>query len=252
MSHFSAIGFLVNTNDDINQLIDKILPLTEHHSTQQNLSYLRYTDPSSAEIWLCINNDNQEIVNIAPCFSSKTSQKFGINHVIPIAEGQWGDGMAHGWLNVCEYNNETGWDDGDYPLVIDLPNYLDYQANDKIRTAYLTLFAEYVDIFDDEDAFHTSQKRNSQEPGLGSEFFSPSGMFTDDEQSEPTAIVLAGLTVIEAQKRTNTISNREFYWCRASTYGGEYEAVFDLEMFDDVPKVGNIIFGRYWITGRFE
>ncbi len=251
MSHFSAIGFLVNI-DDIYQLIGKILPLAEHHGTQQNLSYLRYTDPSGAEVWLCSNNDNQEIVNVMPCFSSKTSQKFGINHILPIEDGQCGDGMAHGWLNAHDYDNDEGWNDGYYPLVIELPNYLDYQADDKIRTAYLTLFAEDVDIFDDENAFDEWQKQDGRELSFSSEFFGPSGMFTDDEQSEPTAIVLAGLTVIEAQKRTNTISNREFYWCRASTYGGEYEAVFDLEMFDDIPKVGNIIFGRYWITGRFE
>ncbi|WP_432481811.1 hypothetical protein [Moraxella sp. ZY200743] len=252
MSHFSAVGFIIESNDDIGEIIEKILPYAEHRSTHDKLSYLSYTDPSGVQIWLCGNNDSREIVNVFPCFSPKTSQIFGMNAVTPIEQGQFGDGMACGWLNVSEYDKDDGWCDGIYPLTVELPNYLDYQADDKIRTAFLTLFAEDVDIFADVDAFNDWQKRDDNELGFSSEFFSPSGMFSDDEQDEPTAIVLAGLTVIEAEKRTNTITNREFYWCRASTYGGEYEAVFDLDMFDDVPKSGNVIFGNYWLTGQFE
>ena len=252
MSHFSAIGFNVETIDDYNLLIEQSLQVATEYSTHESLTYLRYTDPSGAEIWLCANNDKKEIVGATPCFTSKNTQKVGINAVIPIENGEYGDGTVHGWLNATDYDEKDGWLDGYYPVIIDVPNYLDYCDDDKIHQASLTLFAENVDIFDDENDFDQWQKQDGRDFSFSSEFFGPSGMFTDDEQSEPTAIVLAGLTVLEAEKRLNTLSNNEFYWCRVGTYGGEYEAVFPLDMFDDVPKVGNIIFGHYWLTGRFK
>lgn len=252
MSHFSAIGFDIKSEEDTSLLIDDILKVATEYSTHEYLTYLRYTDPSGAEIWLCGNNQSKSIVGAIPCFLSKTTQKVGINAVIPIENGEYGDGTVHGRLNPSEYDKKYGWNDGNYPVIIDVPNYLDYCDDDKIHQAYLTLFAENVDIFDNENDFDEWQKQDGREFNFSSEFFGPSGMFTDDEQSKPTASVVAGLTVIEAEKRLNTLTNNEFYWCRASTYGGEYEAVFPLDMFDKTPEVGNIIFGSYWLTGRFE
>lgn len=252
MSHFSAIGFNVESIDEYSLLIEQVLKVATEYSTHEHLTYLRYTDPSGVEIWLCANNDTKEIVCATPCFLSQTTQKVGINVVTPIENGEYGDGTVHGWLNPSEYDEKYGWDDGNYPIIVDVPNCLDYGNDDKIHQAYLTLFAEDVDIFDDENDFYEWQKQDGKELSFNSKFFGPSGMFVDDEKSEPTAIVLAGLTVIESEKRLNTLSNNEFYWCRASTYGGEYEAVFPLDMFDKIPESGNIIFGNYWLTGRFE
>ena len=252
MSHLSAIGFNVKTVDDCNSLVEQVLKVATRHSTHEHLTYLRYTDPSGAEIWLCANNETKAIVGITPCFLSQTAQKVGIDDVIAIENGECGDGTVHGWLNATDYDEEDGWLDGYYPVIVDIPNYLDYQNDNKIHISYLTLFAENVDIFDDENDFNQWQKPDDRGLGFSSEFFGQSGIFANDEQSESTAAFLAGLTVIKAEKRLNTLTNHEFYWCRASTYGGEYEAVFPLDMFDDVPKAGNIIFGHYWLTGRFE
>lgn len=250
MSHFSAIGFNVETVDDYNSLIEQVLQVATEYSTHENLTYLRYTDPSGAEIWLCTNNDKKEIVCATPCFTSKTTQKMGINAVTPIENGEYSDGTVHGWLNATDYDEKDGWLNGHYPAIVDVPNYLDYQDDNQVRIAYLTLFAENVDIFDNEQDFNDWQKENEYQ--FSYEFFSPSGMFVDENSDKTTAIVLAGLTVLETEKRLNILSNNEFYWCRVSTYGGEYEAVFPLDMFDDVPEVGNIIFGDYWLTGHFE
>lgn len=250
MSHFSAIGFSVETQDEYSWLIDKVLPLAVPHSTHDKLSYLRYTDPSGAEIWLCGDNDTSQIVCATPCFLPTTTQKVGINTVVPIENGQFGDGTAHGWLNVHKYSEQNGWEDGDYPIIIDLPDYLNHQASSQILSAQLTLFAENVDIYANEDEFEYSQEQ--QGLNFSSEFFSPSGMFVEENNSAtPSAQILAALTVVASEKRCNTLTDTEFYWCRVTTYGGEYEAVYPIDMFNELPKVGNIIFGNYWLTGRF-
>lgn len=250
MSHFSAIGYLVSTDEDYQQLLETVLPLATPHSTYQHLTYLRYTDPSGAEIWLCGDNATRSIVNMTPCFLSTTTQKVGINVVVSINNGEFGDGTAHGWIDVHEYDEESGWGDGDYPVVIDIPDYLNHTNSSQILSAHLTLFGEDVEMYADEAMFERSQ----EEQGLNfsSQFFAPMGMFKDEEEpSSPNATILASLKVLASEKRRNTLTNIDFYWCRVQTYGGEYEAVFPLDRFEDTPQVGSVIFGNYWLTGRF-
>lgn len=247
MSHFSAIGFVVDDIKDYERLIERVLPLANLHSTHEQMSYLRYADPSGAEIWLYRDNEHEQIVCATPCFTSQMTQKLGINAVSPIENGEYGDGTAYGWLNAEAYNKNDGWTNGYYPLVIDLPDYLNHTPSSKISIAHLILFAEQVNLYADKDEFASAEETSA----FSSEFFSPSGTFVDEVSDESTAIVLASLTVLQAELRRNYFTNIEFYWCRVATYGGEYEAVYPFDMFDELPKVGNVIFGNYWLTGRF-
>lgn len=68
----------------------------------------------------------------------------------------------------------------------------------------------------------------------------------------PHSQVLVSGTVLKSELRTNRLTNNPFYWCLIQTYASNYEAVYPFDMFDKIPEVGNIIFGKYWITGRFE
>lgn len=249
MSHFSAIGFIVETEEDYANLINEVFPLAKPYSTHGNLGYFCYTDESGFQIWFFIDKTDNQIICATPCFLPKTTQKVGINTVVPIENGQFGDGMAYGWINVKDYDKNEGWGDGDYPLVIDLPDYLNHHDSEQVQTAFLTLFAEDVDIFADKHTFRFEQEQ--QEMNFSSECFMPSGMFIDEDNAQSTAKVLTAGTVLASEKRLNNLTNIEFYWCRVSTYGGEYEAVYPLEMFENLPQIGNIIFGNYWLTGRF-
>lgn len=245
MSHFSAIGFAIKTQEDMSLLVDDVLKVATEHSIHEHLTYLRYTDPSGAEIWLCGDNQTKAIVGAIPCFLPKQTQMVGIHHIEPIEQGQHGDGTADGWLNPDDV-------DGDYPLVIDLPDYLNHQTNGNPQTAYLTLFAEDVNLYADRQAFYQSQNDGLRYAG---ESFIPMGMFTDendenDENTKPTAQVLVGGTVLKSELRTNQFTQNQFYWCLLQTYGANYEAVYPLDMFDKMPEVGNVVFGQYWLTGR--
>lgn len=150
MSHFSAIGFAIQTQEDMSLLVNDVLKVATEYTAHEHLTYLRYTDPSGAEIWLCGDNQTKAIVGATPCFLPKQTQTVGIHHIEPIEQGQYGDGTAHGWLNPND-------DDGDYPLVIDLPDYLNHQTDGNSQIAYLTLFAEDVNLYVDEQAFYRSQ-----------------------------------------------------------------------------------------------
>ena len=251
MSHLSAIGFGVHTNDDFNHLIEQVLSVATEHSTHENLTYLRYTDPSGAEIWLYGDNNSNDIVGMVPCFLPSQTQNYGVSSIEPIIDDeQCGDGSAYGWLDPTEYSD--GEFDGFYPLLVDLPDYLNHHASHKVQKARLTLFAESADLFTDEDAFSRSQEND--ELKYGSESFIPIGTFTDDENpnDKMSASALMGCKVIKSELRTNQLTQNQFYWCLVETYGSSYEVVYPIDMFDIMPQVGNIIFGEYWITGRFE
>lgn len=248
MSHFSAIGFDIQTEEDISRLVDEILDVAIEHSVHEHLTYLRYTDPSGAEIWLCGNNESQKIVGCTPCFLPIQTQNFGIMKMMPIQQGQYGDGSTYGWLNAEYFDDDM---DGTYPLFIDLPDYLNHQNKQHNQKAYLTLFAEDVSLYVDEDEFYQSKEQDKLSPAK--ECFFPMGTFTDDNSYDAmNAQVLVGGTVLKGELRTNQLTKNQFYWCLIQTYGSHYEAVYPFDMFDKVPEVGNIVFGKYWLTGRFE
>ncbi len=242
MSRFSAIGFDVKTSDDLLLLTENILQMAHHYSTHKKAVYFCYTDPSGAQIWVCKDKKRGDIINTIPSFLPKQTQKIGVLKIKP--KGANKKVFAHAWLNPIYYDNHSI--DGDFPLVIYLPDYLNHQIKKNAQTAYLTLFANDVELYVDKHEFYKCNDKGGIK--IAHESFFPIETFDKIPHSQ----VLVSGTVLKSELRTNQLTNNPFYWCLIQTYASNYEAVYPYDMFDKIPEVGNIIFGKYWITGRFE
>lgn len=212
------------------------------YSTHKKVVYFCYTDPSGAQIWICRDKKHDNIISIMPNFLPTQTQKIGVYKIKP--KGKNKKVFAHAWLNPIYYDSHSI--DGDFPLVIQLPDYLNHKIKKNAQTAYLTLFANDVKLFVDEHKFREYDDNNSIRVASES-FFS-----VEMPNKIPNSQVLAGGKVLKSELRTNQLTNHSFYWCLIQTYGANYEAVYPFNMFDKMPEVGNIIFGEYWLTGRFE
>ncbi|OOS25080.1 hypothetical protein B0680_02975 [Moraxella pluranimalium] len=242
MSHFSTIGFDVKTSDDLLLLTENILQMAHRYSTHKKAVYFCYTDPSGAQIWVCKDKKRGDIINTIPSFLPKQTQKIGVLKIKP--KGTNKKVFAHAWLNPIYYDNHSI--DGDFPLVIHLPDYLNHQIKKNAQTAYLTLFANDVELYVDTHEFYKCNDKGGVK--IAHESFFAIEVFDKIPHSQ----VLVSGTVLKSELRTNQLTNNPFYWCLIQTYASNYEAVYPFDMFYKIPEVGNIIFGKYWITGRFE
>ena len=87
---------------------------------------------------------------------------------------------------------------------------------------------------------------------MSSTFFTPLGMFQSSDGAENQAKASTWFigTVRAAETRRNELSGNDFYCCLIETHGGTLQAVFPSDMFDHAPQIGNVISGKYWLTGR--
>ncbi|MNN72218.1 hypothetical protein D3C81_1882320 [compost metagenome] len=57
--------------------------------------------------------------------------------------------------------------------------------------------------------------------------------------------------MIETKKIINELSGRSFIWSLVKTLGGEIDVVTDEELISNEIKVGGIISGSFWLSGKF-
>jgi hypothetical protein len=46
------------------------------------------------------------------------------------------------------------------------------------------------------------------------------------------------------------LTGREFWWALVESYGGIYDVVIDAELVEDAPRVGGVVNGTFWLSGR--
>ena len=257
MSHYSAIGFpAIDSNDELNDLIRQALRTlaeneddTEEHSSEAEPSdnYMVYSDPSGAELWLGFSDDDS-LLCAEPYFSGSL-HTVGIDAVFPNGYDD-GTGSVQVWMNGSEWKDGE-WLGGDYPFVFDTPDLASFPEQSESTSCQIRLcaFAEAADIFADEAAFEAQQDR---EVPLSSTFFTPLGMFQSSDGAENQAKASAWFigTVRAAETRRNELSGNDFYCCLIETHGGTLQAVFPSDMLEHAPQTGNVISGKYWLTGR--
>lgn len=249
MSNLSDIGFPVKNEQDVNVLITETIKYVESIRCPQGF-YLRFADPSGAEIYLQGNND-QELVGFNPHFAGKSRRKVGLTRAVERDSSEL-DGGFHAWADPSDADVETA---GEYPFVFDVPDFRTVQINDfpAIREIQLTAFASNdFKIFESEEEFNNSQ---NSEPKFSSTFFVPSGLFLPDENATPVEpprpIGMFAGEIKEFELKTNELSSEKFYWFLAETFGGEVDVVSDLKLISAEPKIGGIVSGQFWLSGRF-
>ena len=249
MSNLSDIGFPVQSEQDVNVLITETIKYVESIRCPQGF-YLRFADASGAEIYLQ-GNLEQELIGFNPHFAGISRRKVALTQAIE-RDSSLLDGGFHAWANP---QNEAA-DSGEYPFVFDVP---DFQLNENIQFPHfceiqLTAFAsnDFV-VFDDEKTYDESQE---SELKYASKSFIPTGLFAFDEASEKIDLSVvrpvgrfAG-EIKDCELRTNELSGEKFYRFLVETLGGEVDVVADVKLISGEPKIGGIVSGQFWLSGK--
>jgi hypothetical protein len=248
MSNLSDIGFPVQNEQDVNVLITETIKYVESIKCPQGF-YLRFADASGAEIYLQGNNE-QELIGFNPHFAGKSRRTVSLTQAIERDSSPL-DGGFHAWANPSGEASEIS---GEYPFVFDLP---DFQLNEissfpHVCDIQLTAFASNdFQIFETEEVYYNSA---GDEPQMASKSFIPSGLFLPDEQGTPIEPprpigIFAG-EIKEFKLKTNELSGEKFYHFLVETLGGEIDVVADVKLIKDEPRIGGIVSGQFWLSGK--
>lgn len=249
MSNLSDIGFPVSGEEDVNRMIQNVLPFVKSIPCPLGV-YYKFADESGAEIYLQ-SNLQQELIGFNPHFAGKSRRTVGLTKIIE-RDSSVLDGGFHGWARPADKNDpETT---GEYPFVFDAPDFLTVGRIDFPQTLeiQLTAFASNdFKIYADENEYYDSQ---DSEPKFAARFFIPSGLFLPDERNTPLEPprpigTFAGV-IKEFELKTNQLSKEKFYWFLVETLGGETDVVADPKLITTEPKIGGIVGGQFWLSGR--
>ncbi len=252
MSNLSDIGFPTRSEQDINDMISHVLELAETIPCPQGF-YLKFADASGAEIWLQ-GNTEQELIGFNPHFAGKSCRTVGLTNAIQRESSEL-DGGFHAWANP---SGEAAEISGEYPFVFDVP---DFRLTSEIRLPQiqeiqLTAFASSdFKVYESEKDFDESQDgelKNSLKS------FVSSGLFAFDAEDESSDLnaarpiaIFAGI-IKEFELKKNELSGENFYWFLVETLGGETDVVADVKLINNEPKIGGVVSGQFWLSGKLN
>ncbi len=244
-SNMSAIGFVAKTADDFGRIQlqaahnGEAVPVADGY-------YIRWLLGNGPEVWVQANAQ-KEMVWLNPHFRGATSVRISlISHIlrpnVPL------DGAFYGVINPDPDNLEKGTVD----LVFDLPDdALHRDVLDQlpvVRQVQLAAFAQRLDAFADEAAY-----MQAQEGGIAYavESLVASGMYVQAGELPEARVLLSG-RVLAAELLVNPATGLLFQWARVRTLGGEVDVVADTAVVHGLIKVGGIISGAFWMSGKIE
>ncbi|NPV21070.1 hypothetical protein [Bradyrhizobium aeschynomenes] len=244
-SNFSTIGLAIDSMKDMEALLKRVPPLAERLPTPAG-AYLRWSDPSGAELWIQVDGGN-ELTGFSPHYAGLSNINVGLTARLPAAAPSSLDGAFQGWADPSGGEADMGC----YPFMFDAP---DFRCHDGLKlpiclTVQVAAFAHDVRFFETVAAYDASE---TDDVKFASRSFIPSGLFTPSGESAvpPQARAMFVGHVIAADKKVNSLTRGAFYWALVETYGGTYDVVMDENLLPDVPRVGGVISGSFWLSGR--
>lgn len=246
-NHFSSIGIPIHSQDELLELAEQAADEAETIETSAGC-YLRWASPSGAELWLQLDADN-EMVGLNPHFSGESRVRVGLTARVSRPEATELDSAFHGWADPRDGDPENG----SYPFVFDSPdarchNNLELPA---IVEAQIAAFAQETNVFESEAAYAASQ---TGEVKFASQSFIPSGLFTpgDGKAEPPEALAIFTGHILKAELRTNELTGGNFWWVLVESLGGVFDVVIDPELLAVPPRVGGVLSGSFWLSGRLR
>lgn len=245
-SHLSSIGFPVLNEQDLYALAEKVSQKATSFAIDQGY-YLSYQDPSGATIWLHADQQRQ-ITGMNPHFAGPSIMELKIVRSLHKEKDHPFDGSYFAWARPEEEHNHQ---EGAYPFLFDAPDYLRHKQLDLPVTlkAQIAAFAHEIDIYATAELY---EQAASDGPKMAAEAFIPAGLFPAEGRSNgapPTAHALINGIVLDAQKRTNQLSGKPFWWIQLQSYGGIYDAVVDPFLLKHEPRPGCVAKGSFWLSG---
>ncbi len=247
MSNLSDIGFPVQSEQDVNRIIENLLSIVKPTACASGAYYI-YTNTSGAEMYLQ-GNSGDELIGFNPHFAGKSRRKICLTRAIERDSSEL-DGGFYAQANPSDDSGESG----EYRFVFDAP---DFRTNTnpqfpRICEIQLTAFASNdFKIYENEKDYYEAQEN---EPKYAAKSFIPSGLFTPDENATavepPRPIGIFTGEVKEFELKTNELTGENFYWLLVETSGGEVDVVADPKLITSKPQIGGIVYGQFWLSGR--
>lgn len=240
-THFSTIGLIINTDEELLELVERVMPSSERFETPLG-SYLRWADPSGAELWAQLNAENQ-LIAVNPHFGGKSKVRVLLTDLLE--SGTPLDGRYHGWADPEKAEAESS---GAYPFLFDAPDAACHSAVvlPGELDVQIAAFAHDVQVFSTPKEFEASQ---NGEGWHTSKQFIPSGLMGTAENGYRAEAAFTG-HVIQSQTRKNQLSGLDFTWCLVTSTGGTFDIVADPELLPKAPTVGAVVTGTFWLSGR--
>lgn len=243
-SHFSTIGFPVESEDDLIALANSIAEEAEVIEISEGL-YVRWQSSSGAQIWLQVDRDG-DLVGMMPHFAGTSRVRAGLTARIMRPDATALDGAFHAWADPPDDKPEAG----EYPFVFDAPDFCRHSGLTLpyLASIQLAAFAHEIDVYDSVDAFDETQ---TGEVRFASQSFIPSGMFTPEggETDPPEAYGMFTGHVVQSARKRNEVTDQAFHWALVESHGASFDVVIDPEMLDVEPKVGGVVSGSFWLSG---
>jgi len=246
VSHFSTIGMPVESDDELLNLLEQVIGLSEKIASTK-YHFLKWTSHTGCELWIQINQKD-EIEGVSPIYDGESNFKVALINKIKTPQYNDFEGLFYGWANPQDDTLE----DGDYPFVFDCID-LSSIDNDNlpcIKNIRLSAFAHYLDIYLDEDDYHLNQEGDVN---FAVKSFIPSGLFPSTESGRedevfPTAIING--KILDFKEYENELSSKKFHWIKIETLGGIIDVVADPELINNELKVGGVISGEFYLCGK--
>lgn len=232
-SHYSDMGFTVNSSEDIIEIVKQIYPNAKEVSRNKK-TYQQICVDKFIEFWL--NLKNGAIEEIEFHYNSENFAACSFEQYISYSE----EDMA----GIVQVNN------GLCPVVIEIPNlglFERFMENQKMNLQ-ISAYAHEVNLFDSEDAYAASQ--GNREHKFATEHFLPVGLFTENEGDSPSAQAVFGGKILEYELRKNPLTGLDYYYFAVTCQGSVYDIVADPALVKTKPQVGGVLNGHFWLSGK--
>lgn len=241
-THFSTIGLTIHTDAELLECVERVMPDAEKFPTPQG-TYLRWADPSGAELWIQLNAEN-ELVGVNPHFGGRSRVKVFLTHTLDTGNPNVLDARYHGWADPTKAEADKS---GAYPFLFDAP---DAACHHELKfptevDVQIAAFAHDIQVFANPKAFDACQTGESWHT---SQSFIPSGLL--GAANERRAEASFNGHVIRTERLTNRLTSTEFVWCLVRSTGGTFDVIVDPELLPALPPAGGVISGAFWLTGR--
>lgn len=247
-SQFSAIGFQVNSGDDLAALATHVAERADTFDTRDG-QYLRWAPPSGEQLWLQLTR-NGDAMGMTPHFAGRSRLRVGLEARVTRPTHTPLDTTFLGWANPPAGASSGG----DYPFAFDCPNGALYAELELPLTVdvQMAAFAQQATVHASEAEYRAAQA--AQGLPFAPRSFIPSGLIspTGEPVSPPESHALMSGYVVETSEPRNTVTGQPFCWALVDTVGGRFDVVIDFELLAGPVAVGNIVAGWFWLTGQVQ
>ena len=237
VNKLSTIGFRVETREQYLAIAQELVETAEIIDMFDG-EYLRWSSASGAEMWMHADLEGG-LTGMVPHFAGESLVRIRLEKRVTRPEQDFLDGAFYGTFGS-----------GDYPVVFDCPDSALSRAR-RLPTdvdVQIAAFAMSIEVFDSQEAFR------SKVPRFSSRSYIPSGTFNptpDGGTIDPpiSTAIFSGHITKSALKR-NEYSGNEFYWVIAESLDASFDVVIDPQLVERAPKVGDVLLGSFWLSGR--